>query len=158
MYVRILCDDISSVNLRFAWLFDLQAAWAPNLLAAEAELEAEVRGLGQVGIVEGSMLECALVMRGGMLGPASKKEKLIRCKAIVDGLRKLVDSDQQANLGLPQPAVGGGSETMESAGRVKKMLQGSDTKVRKGGELQQRVYLLCIYSPSCGSCLTPIIF
>ena len=68
------------------------------------------RGLGQVGIHRGSVIECAVAMRGGMQGTAestaarsSAQEKLRQCKAKVHGLKTLVATWPLLSLTSPQP-------------------------------------------------------
>jgi hypothetical protein len=94
------------------------------------------RGLGHVGIHHGSVIECALAIRGGMQGAAestaariSAHEKVRQCKSKVDGLKKLVDRVMHS---IPLPNAGEAVAT-ESLGPVEAAaLRGTGTKVCGG--------------------------
>jgi hypothetical protein len=91
------------------------------------------RALRQVGILHGSVIECAVAIRGGMQRTAestavrsSLHEKVRQCKSKVDGLQTLVE---RIAFSIPQPSA---SEAlaMESSGRVETAaLRGTGTKV-----------------------------
>ena len=94
------------------------------------------RGLGHVGIHHGSVIECAVAIRGGMQGTAkstaarnSAHEKVRQCKSKVDGLKTLVDG---VMLSIPLPSVGEAAATV-SGGRVEAAaLRSTGTKVCGG--------------------------
>jgi hypothetical protein len=106
---------------------DVILSWNCSLLSSN-----DGRGLLQIGIVDGSVIECALAMRGGMHGTAASaparrrtNEQIRQCMSKVESLKKLVD---QAMSSIPKP-IASGAALIESNGRTESSLQGTETKV-----------------------------
>jgi hypothetical protein len=123
-FYRTVTDKLRSVAM------DAILAWNCSLLSSN-----DGRGLRQIGIVDGSVIECALTMRGGMQGTAAlapakrgANKQIRQCISKVESLKTLVD---QAMSSIPK-LIASGSALMESNGRAESSLRGTKTKVTLG--------------------------
>jgi hypothetical protein len=129
-------------KLRLACM-DTILSWNSSLLASNDD-----RGLLQVGIVHGSVIECALAMRGGMQGTAESadgrrrtNEQVRQCISKVQSMKSFVD---QAISNITQPIVSESAAT-ESSGQVEALSghapRGTETKVCAEERLWEHGYL-----------------
>ena len=118
-------------------------SWNCSLLSSSDD-----RGLLQVGIVDGSVIECALAMRGGMQPEGAAKTAAVRsrangqvrkCISKVQSLKSLVD---RTIFSIPQ-RIASDAAVMESGRLTESVaLHGTGTKVIVGGTVTGCIYLV----------------
>ena len=105
------------------------------------------RGLRQVGLVDGSVIECALGLRGGMQGadesePAGGRrrtqEQIRQCLAKAQSMSlkmqhmKALAEQTMLSLDVPRPIASDAAAEMASSGRTTAALPGPAMKVTRG--------------------------
>ena len=128
--VRELCRAVAQALGPVAE--DVALSWNCARLAAN-----DGRALRQVGMVDGSVVEGAFGMRGGMQGAAEsagasrgRNEQVRQWISKVQSIQSLVE---QAMTSIPGPIASGAAAAMESSGRAASALRGPEMQVISGG-------------------------
>ena len=136
--VRELCGAVARALGPVAE--DVALSWNCARLAAN-----DGRALRQVGMVDGSVVEGAFGMRGGMQGAAESagarrrtNDQVRECiakaqsmNAKMESMKTLVEQTMLC-LSVPGPIASGAAAAMESSGRAASALRGPETQVTLG--------------------------